>query len=124
MEIIRYLKRKVLTVFYRAYHWSVARDPTEFFQLSERIIEYPFAIESIASLPKDPRVAILGYNRDLLTTILPTLGYEVDGIDVKPLPLVIENFHFHQEDVRNTSFASSFFDAVIGSINPRTHWTL
>jgi SAM-dependent methyltransferase len=113
VEVIRYLKRRVLTVFYRAYLWSVATDPTEFFQVSERIIEYPFAIQSIASLPKGSRVAILGCHGDLLTTILPTLGYEVDGIDVKPFPLGIGNFHFHQEDIRNTSFASSFFDAVI-----------
>jgi SAM-dependent methyltransferase len=114
VEIIRYLRRRVLTVFYRAYLWSVAKDPTAFFQVSERIIEYPFAIESLASLPKGSRVAILGCHGDLLTTILPTLGYEVDGIDVKPFPLGIKNFHFHQEDIRTTSFASSFFDAVIG----------
>ncbi len=115
MEMLRYLKRSLLKMVYKTYLWSTTeRGVTRIFHISERIIEYPFAIESVMSLPKGSKIAILGCHGDLLTTILPTLGYEVSGVDVKSFPLRRENFHFYQGDVRKTNFEDNFFDAVIG----------
>jgi SAM-dependent methyltransferase len=83
------------------------------FGVSERIVEYPFAIRSIRELPAGSRVVIFGCHGDLLATLLPTLGYETHGVDIKDFPLAYENFYFRREDVRKTSFPDAYFDAVI-----------
>src|SRR3972149_509343 len=114
MQLTKYLKKSVLRILYRAYLWSFAESrATRIFEVSERIVEYPFAIKNIIELPKGSKIAILGCHGDLLTTVLSCLGYEISGVDVKPFPLKCENFHFYQDDIRRTRFADSFFDAAI-----------
>lgn len=85
---------------------------TDLFQVAERIVEYPFAIESALQLPRDAVVAVFGCHADLLTTLLPTLGYVTHGVDVKDFRLSREGFTFHREDARKTSFHDAMFDAV------------
>jgi SAM-dependent methyltransferase len=114
MRLTKYPKKIVLKILYKIYLWSFGENrATKIFEVSERIVEYPFAIKSIIVLPKRSKIAVVGCHGDLLTTVLPELGYETYGIDVKPFPLKYEKFHFHQEDIRKTGFPSNFFDAVI-----------
>jgi SAM-dependent methyltransferase len=82
------------------------------FEVSERIVEYPFAVEMALRLPKGSTVAVFGAHADLLTTLLPTLGYDTHGIDVKEFRLERKGFTFHREDARKTSFPDAHFDAV------------
>jgi SAM-dependent methyltransferase len=83
------------------------------FGVSERIVEYPFAVKAALELPNGARVGIFGCHGDLLSTLLPALGYETYGVDIKDFPLSCNNFTFRREDVRRTSFPDSFFDAAI-----------
>ena len=85
---------------------------TDLFEVSERIVEYPFAVESALQLPKGATVAVFGCHADLLTTLLPTLGFDTHGVDVKDFRLPREGFTFHKADARNTSFPDDHFDAV------------
>ena len=85
---------------------------TDLFQVSERIVEYPFAVEAALQLPKGSTVAVFGCHADLLTTLLPTLGFDTHGVDVKEFRLPREGFTFHKEDARKTSFPDAHFDAV------------
>jgi SAM-dependent methyltransferase len=83
------------------------------YHVSERIVEYPFAVRALRELPGGSRVAVFGCHGDLLTTLLPSLGYHVFGIDIKDFPQRFGDFEFHREDVRHTSFKDAFFDAVV-----------
>ncbi|TMF18414.1 MAG: class I SAM-dependent methyltransferase, partial [Chloroflexi bacterium] len=63
-------------------------------------------------LPKGSTVAVFGCHGDLLTTLLPTLGLDTHGLDVKDFRLPWKGFTFHKEDARKTSFPDAHFDAV------------
>src|SRR5438309_8279391 len=78
------------------------------FGVSERIVEYPFAVESVLELPEGARVVLFGCHGDLLTTLLPTLGYETYGVDIKDFPLDYRKFQFRREDIRRTSLPDAF----------------
>jgi SAM-dependent methyltransferase len=114
MQLVEPLRKSLLKILYRAYLWSFANSRASgIFAVSERIVEYPFAIENIVELPKRSKIAVLGCHGDMSTTILSSLGYEISGVDVKPFPLHYQNFRFYQDDIRKTRFADNFFDAVI-----------
>jgi SAM-dependent methyltransferase len=114
MQLAKRLRKNLLRILYKAYLWSFAESKaTGIFEVSERIVEYPFAIENTVELPKGSKIAVFGCHGDLSTTILSCLGYEISGVDVKPFPLQYENFHFYQDDIRRTRFANAIFDAVI-----------
>jgi SAM-dependent methyltransferase len=83
------------------------------YQISERIVEYPFAVQAITALPKASRVVIFGCHGDLLTTLLPSLGYQTFGVDIKEFPQRFANFEFRREDIRHTSFEDAVFDATV-----------
>lgn len=83
------------------------------FEVSERIVEYPFALETALLLPRGSRVGVFGCHSDLLTTLLPAVGFETHGVDVKDFNLAYEGFTFHKGDIRKIPLADDFFDGVI-----------
>jgi len=97
-------------VIYTIYLWSL--DPTELSYQGSRYVEYPFVIENL-SLPEHSKVLLVGCADDLLSTILPTFGYKVYGLDLKPVTIKYPNFKFVRGDIRNTRFPSNHFDAVV-----------
>lgn len=101
----------MLSWSYKAYLRFFGRG-ANLFTVSERIVEYPFAVKAAMQLPAGSRVAVFGCHSDMLTTLLPTLGLETHGVDVKDFQLPYEGFTFHREDVRKTSFPDAHFDAV------------
>jgi SAM-dependent methyltransferase len=105
------LRSTFVSVSYKAY-LRLFGGGTDLFEVSERIVEYPFAVESALQLPKGASVAVFGCHADLLTTLLPTLGFDTHGVDVKDFRLQREGFTFHKEDARKTSFPDARFDAV------------
>jgi SAM-dependent methyltransferase len=105
------LRSKFVSFSYKAY-LRFFGGGTDLFEVSERIVEYPFAVESALQLPRGATVGVIGCHADLLTTLLPTLGYETHGVDVKDFRLQREGFTFHKADARHTSFPDSHFDAV------------
>lgn len=112
--ILRTLKsicrRLVFKVIYTIYLWSL--DPTELSYQGSRYVEYPFVIENL-SLPENSKVLLVGCADDPLSTILPTLGYKVYGLDLKPVYIKYPNFKFVRGDIRKTRFPSNHFDAVV-----------
>jgi SAM-dependent methyltransferase len=111
MTVKSRLQSTLLTFTYKMYLRFFGRG-SDLFQVSERIVEYPFAVESVLRLPKGSTVAVFGCHADMLTTLLPTLGYETHGVDVKDFRLQREGFTFHKADARKTTFADARFDAV------------
>jgi hypothetical protein len=105
------LQSTFVTWSYKVYLRFFGRG-SDLFQVSERIVEYPFAVEMALRLPKGSTVAVFGCHADLLTTLLPTLGYDTHGVDVKEFRLEREGFTFHREDARKTSFPDARFNAV------------
>jgi SAM-dependent methyltransferase len=97
---------------YRIYLWSF-RGTQEVFAVSERIVEYPFAVSALRLLPARSRVLLVGCHSDLLSTILPAVDLDVIGIDVKEFPLEYPNFTFRNLDIRRTGLDSAVFDAVV-----------
>jgi SAM-dependent methyltransferase len=111
MSVRSRLQSTFVSFSYKAYLRFFGRG-SDLFQVSERIVEYPFAVEMALRLPKGSTVAVFGCHADMLTTLLPTLGYDTHGIDVKEFRLEREGFTFHREDARKTSFPDAHFDAV------------
>ncbi|MFI5282723.1 MAG: class I SAM-dependent methyltransferase [Candidatus Dormibacterales bacterium] len=106
------LKSVMLSMSYKVYLRLFGRG-APLFEVSERIVEYPFALETALLLPKGSRVAVFGCHSDLLTTLLPAVGFETHGVDVKDFNLAYEGFTFHKGDIRKIPLSNDFFDAVI-----------
>jgi 2-polyprenyl-3-methyl-5-hydroxy-6-metoxy-1,4-benzoquinol methylase len=83
-------------------------------QTEGRMIEYAFILKNIIQEAKlNARILLVGCAGDVLSTILPVLGYKVIGLDVKYVPLKYQGFIFTQQDIRNTSFLDNYFDVVV-----------
>lgn len=82
---------------------------------TDRYLEYPFAIRN---LPK-PKARILdvGCSGSYFPLLLAAFGYETYCLDIRKYEILntlkISNLVFKQEDIRKTTFADNFFDAVI-----------
>jgi hypothetical protein len=71
MQLTEPLRKSLLRILYRAYLWSFAESRASgIFEVSERIVEYPFAIQNVVDLPKGSKIAVLGCHGDISTTIL------------------------------------------------------
>ncbi|MFC1504615.1 class I SAM-dependent methyltransferase [Spirochaetota bacterium] len=106
------IKNIVYKILYRVYLWSTSEN-TEGIEISERIIEYPFALKHLITLPKGSKIAILGCHGDMLTSLLSELGYSVTGIDVKNFTYTHDNFTFIISDLRDMKdIESGYFNAV------------
>ena len=79
----------------------------------ERIIEYAFVIEKLASIPIG-KVLDVGCTARLnyLPPALASLGWEVWGIDLREFKFKHPNFHLVLGDIRKTDFPDNYFDAV------------
>ncbi len=111
--MINQLKKLLFKIIYKVYLWSSKCSGESF--LGSRSVEYPFAIEELrkAKICEGSKILLVGCAGDPLSTILPALGYETYGIDLKHVAIKYPNFHFVKGDIRKTTFPDDYFDAVI-----------
>ena len=78
-----------------------------------RIQEYSYVLNKLISLPKG-KVLDVGCTARMnyVPAVLASLGWEVWGIDFREFKYRHPNFHLILEDIRQTSFADNYFDAV------------
>lgn len=106
------VKSAAFRIMYSAYRWAASGD-TSAVGITERIVEYPFGVRNLLTLPPQSSIAVLGCHSDLLTTMMAELDFKVTGIDVKHFALKHPNFRFVQSDLRKLSALNSgTFDAV------------
>jgi 2-polyprenyl-3-methyl-5-hydroxy-6-metoxy-1,4-benzoquinol methylase len=104
------LKKVIFNFIWKVYVWSSTESTKNW--LSERIVEYPFVISNL-DLPTGSKALLVGCAGDPLSTILPALGYNVVGIDVKFVPIKYSKFEFEQMDVRRMGFPNEYFEGVV-----------
>ena len=80
--------------------------------INERIIEIPFAIGCLSTLPKGSKVLDLGCTESTFPLQAATLGYKVTGFDFRKYPYVHPNLRFVQGDILKLPFGAEEFDAV------------
>ncbi len=80
--------------------------------MNERIVEIPFAIQALASLPKGGKVLDLGCTESPLPLQLAALGQQVTGFDFRKYPYSHPNLTFVQGDMTKLPFEKETFAAV------------
>jgi ubiquinone/menaquinone biosynthesis C-methylase UbiE len=80
--------------------------------INERIIEIPFALGCLNTLPAGSKVLDLGCTESIFPLQAATLGYQVTGFDFRKYPYVHPNLIFVQGDTVNLPFESETFEAV------------
>ncbi|MBU1998202.1 MAG: class I SAM-dependent methyltransferase [Candidatus Omnitrophica bacterium] len=110
-QAYRFLSKAGIGIFQKVFPEYFAKEPLA---PSDRYVEYPFVIKN---LPKPPaRVLDVGCSGSFFPLLLASFGYESYGVDNRPYPILnkikFPNFTFIQSDIRKTSFADSYFDAV------------
>ncbi|KPK99089.1 MAG: hypothetical protein AMJ95_00515 [Omnitrophica WOR_2 bacterium SM23_72] len=81
--------------------------------ISERIIEIPFAIKHLSSLPSGSQVLDLGCVESPTPLMEAALGLKVTGYDFREYPYIHPNIMFKQGDICHLPFADKIFDAVV-----------
>jgi len=96
-----------------AYRFVDLESVSETASPDERIIEYSFIIEKLASTTKG-KVLDVGCTARIncLPATLASLGWQVWGIDMREFKFNHTNFKFVFGDIRETDFPDNFFDAV------------
>lgn len=82
------------------------------FNISERIVEIPFAFQALSTVAPNGKILDLGCAESIFPLQLATLGYQVTGVDFRPYPYKHPNLSFSQADILNLPFADQSFDAV------------
>jgi O-antigen chain-terminating methyltransferase len=82
-------------------------------KVTERIVEYPFACESLKDVPKDAKILDVGCTPSTLPLELAAFGYKVWGIDLLEYPSTHPNFKFVMEKIEKSPFPDEFFDVVL-----------
>lgn len=82
------------------------------FHINERIIEIPFAMQSLSNIPKEAKILDLGCSESILSIEMASLGYKVIGIDFREYPYYHPNFNFIKGDILNLPFSAQEYDAV------------
>jgi len=80
--------------------------------VNERIIELPFAIESLCALPKGAGILDLGCTESLFPLQAAGLGYHVAGLDFRPYPYAHPNLTCVRGDMCRLPFENDKFDGV------------
>lgn len=93
--IIKYLK-KTLKSIDRFFHrkFSSENNPLADPLRGDRCIEYAFVIEYLHNEKKDKKVLDIGSCESPLTTIVASLGFQVDAIDLIPSPVHYKNVRY------------------------------
>jgi SAM-dependent methyltransferase len=112
LGISKYLKTSPLSVFLR---FAPAFAEKFFdFQVTERVLEYPFIHEEI--LTGVGKVLDVGSGNSTLPFEIAGKGYQVWSLDLKMgycRFLQMNNLRFAQQDITNTCFPSEFFDIIM-----------
>jgi SAM-dependent methyltransferase len=81
--------------------------------VNERIVELPFAIQSLSHIPPGKRVLDLGCTESVLPLEVVGLGYQVTGLDMRAYPYSHPQFHFIQGNILHLPFRDAVYDAVL-----------
>ena len=81
--------------------------------MNERIVELPFALHSVMSLPTGSRILDAGCTESPLSIQLAAMGYQVTGYDYRPYPYTHPNLDFVQGDLLNLPFGDETFAAAL-----------
>ncbi len=76
--------------------------------VNERIIEQPYALNSIDINGKGKRLLDFGCTRSYMSLQCASLGYEVVGIDLRKYNLTHPNFQFYQKDILELNDTTGF----------------
>ena len=90
------------------------------FNINERIVEIPFAIQCLKDFPSSATILDIGCSESLFPIKAASLGYNMTGIDLRSYPYEHPNFSFFQGDILNLPFQDQSFDAVF-SISALEH---
>lgn len=106
-----FLSKLGVGIFQKIFPEYFAKEPLK---PTDRYIEYDFVVRN---LPKPPaKVLDVGCAGSFFPLLLAGFGYETYGIDIREYAITnkinFDNFRFLREDIRKTSFADNFFDAV------------
>ncbi len=93
-------------------HYDEARRPT-WSSTSERIVEKAWLLRRLGAIPVGSRVLDVGSAESTLSLELASSGYQVTGIDVRPLALEHPNLNFVQRDICDSGLPAGHFDLVI-----------
>jgi len=107
----RLLSKWGIRTFQKVFPEYFAKEPLA---PSDRYIEYPFVIKN---LPKPPaKILDVGCAGSYFPLLLAGFGYEVWGTDLREYAIInkikFDNFSFVKGDIRRTTFADNYFDAV------------
>jgi len=79
----------------------------------ERYVEYQYVWDALEyPLPDWKRVLDVGCADSQLCNCLSQLGYDVYGIDIRPVAHS-QGWNFSQEDIRNNHFVNDYFDQIL-----------
>lgn len=81
--------------------------------VNERIIEMPFALQTISALPHGSTILDVGSSESTLAFSLASLGYQVTGIDLHPYPLEHPNLETIAAPLEDWEGPEGFFDAIL-----------
>ena len=110
--MLRLFRKFVFKLFYSIYVWSLSSDSHS--PLPYRMYEYPYILNHLLNdVPLGGKVLVVGCSTDILSTLIPSFGYETCGLDIKHASIQYDNFTFIQEDIRQTRFPSNSFDAIV-----------
>lgn len=79
---------------------------------NERIVELPFALQTLASLPPSARILDVGSCESLLPLSLASLGYRVTAIDIRQYPFSHPRLHTVQGSILDWAGDGTPYDAV------------
>ena len=81
-------------------------------QVTERIVEVPFAIAALTRLQRGSRILDIGSAESTFPLSAASLGYQVTAIDPRPLPYSHPNLESHASLLEDWDAPSGSFDAV------------
>jgi len=84
--------------------------------VNERIVENAFIHRNLPPPGQKTRVLDFGCTRSLLPYELASIGYEVVGVDLRPIPFSVERFSFRRGDLRKVVQPDEFDMALSVSV--------
>ncbi len=81
--------------------------------VTERIVEAPYAFASVAGLPPGSRILDFGAVESTTALSLASLGHQVTAIDLRPYPLAHPNLTSVAEPIEDWEGPAEPFDAVL-----------
>lgn len=114
MQESYFINQPVFLKYKRRFNWRTFKRESFIKKaiINERIIEIPFVISQLTSIPKGSEVLDLGCMESVLPLFMAGIDYQVTGLDFRKYPYQSPNFKFVQGSILDLPFKDSYFDAV------------